>query len=321
MAKEAERKLPDGLLEIDFVICDNTLNRKGWRLLVEGIDRTGFEKNPVCCIQHETWIMPVGKWKNLKVENGIFSGTVEFDRNDEQAVKLYWKYKDGYMSAVSLHVIPIEESGEQNMLVSGQRYPTVTKSELLEISLVTIPGQKNAVKLSTPDGQDYKLNIINNLKSNRMDEKEKNAQASSAVVETLQKELDEQKKLNAKNLVKMHKIRGAVQDAEEEHLTKLAESDYGTVEKMLDARTVEVPKKEEPAEETKRLAEEVKSFTQNAETEKNSASNRADWSYYDYFRKDPDALEAMRKNNPKEYEKIELAFQKEAEKQLGCEIK
>ena len=51
------------------------------------------------------------------------------------------------MNAVSIHVIPLEESELPEHLEKGKRYSTITKSELLEVSLVTVPGQKNAVKL------------------------------------------------------------------------------------------------------------------------------------------------------------------------------
>ncbi len=119
-----ERKLPDAL-EIDFIICDNSLNRKGWRLEVVGIDTTGFLKNPVCIVQHDMWTLSVGKWKNLRVDGDKFLGTLEFDKNDDDAVKLYWKYVDGYMNAVSLHILPVEESNDPSMLVLGQTYATV----------------------------------------------------------------------------------------------------------------------------------------------------------------------------------------------------
>ena len=126
------RELPEKL-EFDFVICDNTLNRKGWRLLVDGIDLTAFNANPICCFRHEVRDIPVGRWKNVRVEGEKLLGTVEFDRNDEFAVKLYWKYADGFMKACSLWIDPIEESDNASLLVPGQRYGTVTKSELLKM--------------------------------------------------------------------------------------------------------------------------------------------------------------------------------------------
>ena len=155
----SKRELPP-ILEHDFVITDESLNRNGWRIIVAGIDLTGFLMNPVCCVEHNMRMIPVGKWKNLHVDGDKLKGTVEFDRNDPDAVKLYWKYKDGYMNAVSLHVLPSEESKDKASLHPGQKYATVTKSELVEISLVTVPGQKNAVKLSSMDGKEYKLSLL-----------------------------------------------------------------------------------------------------------------------------------------------------------------
>jgi len=297
--KNPNRKLPE-ILEHDFIICDNTLNRRGWRLLVEGIDLVGFLKNPVCCTQHYTYSTPVGKWKNLRVENEQLLGTVEFDRNDDEAVRLYWKYEDGYMNAVSLNVIPIEESSDPSVLLPGQKYPTLTRSELLEISLVTIPGQKNAVKLSTPDGEDYKLNIISNINLKTMEEKPKTNE------DELKNQLSLERGKSAKNLVELHKLRGVVQDGEVESLTRLAVNDYETVETMLSARTP-VGKKEEENNEEKELSAQIKGFIQNTDSKK-LGNEREGWSFYDYFRKDPKALSLMRENEPEKYKKLEANY-------------
>jgi len=347
MAKE-ERKLPDGNLTMDFIICDNTVNRYGWRLLVEGIDTEGFLKNPVCCVQHSTYMIPVGKWSNLRVEKGQLIGTVEFDRNDDDAVKLYWKYKDGYMSAVSLNIIPIEQSDDVKQLLPGQSCPTITKSELLEISLVTLPGQKNAVKLSTPNGGKYKLNLITNSTAMAKEEK---------TVEQLQEELTASKKLNAENLVLRHKERGVLQDGEIEGLKELALHSYETVSKMLDARTKSeiAPNTEtveakadalvalhfnrgafgEPQklvyragaiadyEGTKKALELLKgvdglqTFVLGlGEGKEKETDERAKWTYLDYYKKDNLSLAAMKKDDPERYKKLEGEFLKESQ-QLG----
>ena len=121
MAKE--RELPE-VLEIPFVICDNSVNRYSWRLLVGGIDLKGFKMNPVCCYQHDTYSVAVGRWKDLKIVGEELHGIVEFDRNDEESVKLYWKYKDGFMSAVSLNIITLETSEDKKLLLPGQKYPS-----------------------------------------------------------------------------------------------------------------------------------------------------------------------------------------------------
>jgi phage head maturation protease len=351
MAK-TERTLPE-VLELDFIICDNSVNRYGWRLLVAGIDLTGFLKNPVCCVQHATYMIPVGRWKNLRVEGEELKGTVDFDRNDEDAVKLYWKYKDGYMNAVSLHVLPVEESEDAALLLPGQKSATLTKSEMLEISLVTIPGQKNAVKLSTTEMTEYKPNL---LTTNKMDKKEEKT------VEQLQQELKAQRQLNAENLVLRHQARGVVQDGEIDSLKTLAFENYETVSKMLDGRTKPEPAKQEgDTAEAKAdalvalhfdrgaiSAGEKPIYKAYALTNYDSAqkelsakpgkeglqtfmqgmgngtaqpvnNERAGWGYYEYFKKDPAALALMKKNEPEKYKKLVADFEAES-KSLGIGV-
>lgn len=341
---ENKRELPK-VLEIDFTITDESVNRYGWRLLVAGIVLTGFLKNPVCCVQHFTSMIPVGKWKNLRVEGQDLKGTVEFDRNDEEAVRLYWKYTDGYMNAVSLNVIPVEESEDSKLLLPGQKCATLVKSELLEISLVTIPGQANAVKLSTPEGKEYKLNLLTQNREMAKEEK---------TVEQLNQELEAQRKLNAENLVTIHKNRGVVADGEVESLKKLALVDYQSTSEMLNAR--QVPKAETTGDSAETLAEALvklhfdrgaitegekaifkgaatsdyegtkkvleaktgkdglQTFVQGLTNGGNPANagaqgERADWGYYEYFTKDPQALALMEKNEPDKHKKLVADFQ------------
>lgn len=302
------RELPE-VLEKQFVICDNTVNRKGWRLLVQGIDLEGFMKNPVCCVEHDTWRASIGKWKDVHVEGEQLIGTLEFDKNDPDAVKLYWKYEDGYMSAVSLHIIALEESVEQGMLLPGQQYATITKSELLEVSVVTVPGQKNAVRLSSPQGGEYKLNLIDN----NIEMKENENQEMTARIAELEAQLSASQAKNAEMLVAMHVQRGAVQEGEIESLKELAMTNYDTVEKLLTARKVEDPKVEAPKkndDEAKRLAEAIEKLNAG---EKPQPNERDSWSYMDYMKKDRAALSAMEKDNPEKFAKLVEDFMKESE--------
>lgn len=318
-----ERELPEKPV-IDFVICDNTLNRYRWRLLVEGIDLEGFLKNPVACVQHDTWKLPVGRWENVRVENGELRGSCVFDPNDEEAVKLYWKYRDGYMNAVSLHIRPLEESDDASVLVEGQKYPTVTKSELIEVSLVTVPGQKNAVKLMNEDGSDYILGILTTGdgeepepgKNNDTMEKENGKPAADAGVleeqnRTLQAQLEESRKLNAKNLVALHVQRGVVSEGEVESLEKLAMLSYADVEKMLSAR--EAPAgaagegKEDPkGDQGKALAAQLKELQGGPA---GADDERKSWDYLEWTKKDPRGLAAMEANEPDRFKKLCADFE------------
>ena len=344
MAKK-ERQLPEKLIQ-DFVICDNTVNRYGWRLLVEGIDLSGFLTNPVCLLQHATGCIPVGKWINLRVEDSRLIGTVEFDPNDDDSIKLYWKYKDGFMNACSLNVIPTAESDEAALLLPGQCCSTITKCELLEVSLVTLPGQKNAVKLSYPNGKEYKLNLLTNSKTEMAGEK---------TVEQLQVELAASHKLNAENVIKLHEHRGVITPDEKEHLMELALTNLGIVTKLLEARTAPTKEvipstdsKQELAnglvklhfergvitegekqifalsavsdyEGTKKILEAktgsaaVLGFVQNTGAVA-GGEDRSKWSYLEYFKKDQAALQLMATNEPAKFKQLEMQFLAESEK-------
>lgn len=347
MAEVEKRALPEGQLTHDFLITDETVNRKGWRILVDGIDLQGFLKNPVCCVQHNTELIPVGRWLNVRVDQHRLLGTVEFDRHDEFAVKLYWKYKDGYMNAVSLNVEPIKESNDEELLLPGQSFATVVESELLEISLVTLPGQKNAVKLSKPGGGEYKLSLI--PKNVEMDK-------SGKKIEELEAQLAKANQVNAESLVLMHKHRGVVADAEIESLKTLAISNYDTVKTMLEARVAENKQEDDRAatlvqlhftrgaimseekdffeksakldyEGTKKLLEQrrgtadFKSFVAklsdgDGKDKELEDDERKKWTFLDWYKKDPEGLKKMEKEDPEKYARLAGDFDEE-NKKLG----
>lgn len=333
--------LPE-ILELDFIINDESVNRYGYRIMTEGINTENFEKNPVCCIQHRDRELSVGKWKNLRKENRQLKGTLEFDRDDEEAVRLYQKYKNGYMNAVSLSVLPVSESDKPEDLLPGQKYSTVILSDLLEISLVTVPGQGNAVRLFYPDGKEYKLNLIS---------KNVSMEKNELTVEQLREQLAAEKQRNAENLVALHFERGVLDESEKPSLIKLAASDYDTVKAMLESR-----KKPETStaktnaetlvhlhisrgainakdldfyvnaamndyEGTKRMLEahpgkeHVQSFLNSMQNNAgNQGNEREKWNYLDWYKKDMEGLNLMAKNEPDKYNRLVADFTDESKK-------
>lgn len=326
------RPIPADDNYIDFVICDNSVNRYGWRLLVAGVDTASFAKNPVCVLAHDTYSIPVGKWQDVRVEQDRLLGRLVFDPTDEDSVKLYWKYKDGYMNAVSLNIMPMEESESAELMLPGQRYATITKSELLEVSCVVLPGQGNAVRLSYADGREYKLQLVT---QETMSKPEKTVADMAAEIENL-------KKLNAENLVANHLLRGAITEAEVPMLHKLALADYDTTKQMLEAKTVTEKKQETGTDANAQLAlqlvrlhldrgaitaQEAELFQKAATgdyegtkkvlelkkgrenigtfgTNEQTADSRKDWKYLDYYKRDLKALGDMERNEPERYAKL-----------------
>jgi hypothetical protein len=143
-----------------IILTTNDLNRKGYRILTEGIDTTAFAKNPVMFYDHNTYRLPIGKWEDLTVENGVMTAIPVFDEKDEEAMKVKQKFEDGYLNCASVQVRPLAMSEAPEHLLEGQRYKTVTLSELLECSIAGIPGNQNAVKLANGQDTPDELNFV-----------------------------------------------------------------------------------------------------------------------------------------------------------------
>lgn len=136
-------------------ICVHTedVNTHGYWIRTAGIDMAPFKKNPVMLWNHsEPWRgteeehLPIGVWKDIQVlDDGRVVMTPEFDLDDEFAAKIAKKYDKGHIRASSISVRITKWSDDPSDLKPGQKRPTVTGCELREVSLVIIPGNRNAV--------------------------------------------------------------------------------------------------------------------------------------------------------------------------------
>ena len=141
---------------VSYLISDETVNRKGFRILTSGIILDYFLKNPIAFWTHKRankWDsveyerLPIGKWINVRKEGDKLFGDLEFDMDDPYAVKLGKKAQKRILSACSMGILVVEESIDPKYILPGQQFATVTKCELEEVSLVDIPANRNAVKL------------------------------------------------------------------------------------------------------------------------------------------------------------------------------
>jgi hypothetical protein len=136
--------------QVKFCLTDeNVLNDRGQRILVNGIDLDRFRKNPVLYYNHNYQNIPIGKWTNIGIVNGMLVGTPIFDEKDSFAKIVKQKIDDGFLNACSIGIMVLETSKEEKMMLAGQTSPTITKSELFEVSIVDLPANKNSVRIIT----------------------------------------------------------------------------------------------------------------------------------------------------------------------------
>ncbi len=133
-----------------FVILDSSINRYGYRVKAENMAVENFLKNPVMFYRHDRWSGVIGRWEDLKYEDGRWTALPVFDEADEHGGKIARQVAEGFLNAVSVGLDVDYDSieYEANPLVPGQQIPVVTRFDLLEISIADIPALANATRLA-----------------------------------------------------------------------------------------------------------------------------------------------------------------------------
>lgn len=134
----------------EAVISTPRLNSYGARVLTEGIDLTQYQKNPILLYMHRRGRkedMPIGIMENLRVENDTLYGTPKFDDDTEDERNISKKWERGTLRMLSAGLDIIEWSEDPALLVAGQTRPTVTKSKLIEVSVVDIGANDDALQV------------------------------------------------------------------------------------------------------------------------------------------------------------------------------
>ena len=132
---------------IRFVASTASPDRYGDVVDQKGWDLRAYNRNPVVLFNHNPAQMPIGKGKAY-VENEQLMLEVEFDQKDDMAKTIEQKVRDGFINAVSVGFQPSKTIARSSLPAdhpyhgkSGQYFQA---SELLEVSIVTIPANNEA---------------------------------------------------------------------------------------------------------------------------------------------------------------------------------
>lgn len=136
-------------------ITNESVNSYGFRVLTAGIDLEQFKRNPVLLYMHERGNV-IGYVDNVQVENGEVTGELVFDEASELSIRCKKQYEVGSLRMVSVGLDPKETSDARELLLEGQTRPTVTKSKLVEVSLVDIGANDDAIVMKN-DGTTIEL--------------------------------------------------------------------------------------------------------------------------------------------------------------------
>lgn len=132
-----------GEREIEIIGSTEDVDRDGEVLTMEGWDLRAFKRNPVVLPAHDYYQPAIGKARVTKAD-GKLMFKIEFPATGINPVADVYcgLYKGGFMNASSVGFMPQEHQwGEK----PGEPRRTFLKQELLEISLVSVPANPQAL--------------------------------------------------------------------------------------------------------------------------------------------------------------------------------
>lgn len=147
--------VPDAARTLRFVASTSALDRDGDTIAVDGWDTSDFERNPVILWGHDQSALPIGRCIRLVNDGDRLVCDVEFVKADTAVVgpmadAVYTLCVDGFLGAVSVGFVPMvselsDDPARPHMSVDFKH------QSLLEISIVTVPSNPEALLIPGPD--------------------------------------------------------------------------------------------------------------------------------------------------------------------------
>jgi HK97 family phage prohead protease len=127
-------------------MSDATPDRMGDVIDPNGWSLANFRNNPIALFSHSS-SLPIGVWKNVRVEGGKLLGELEMlpEGRSPRVDEIRAFVETGMLRAVSVGFRPIAYEPLPSSKNGGVRY---TSSELLECSVVSIPANPNALQVA-----------------------------------------------------------------------------------------------------------------------------------------------------------------------------
>lgn len=129
----------------EFLLSDESLNSHGTVVMTDGIRLDRFLANPVMFYNHDESKGVVGRWENIRKENGKLFGTPVFDVQHEIGRMLQRQVDGGFIRGASIGIGGVEYDYSPHD--STATYQKIIGCELVEVSVCDIPSNRNTLQL------------------------------------------------------------------------------------------------------------------------------------------------------------------------------
>jgi phage head maturation protease len=147
----------DDKRQISYLVSDETPDRVGDIIKVKGWDLVQYRKNPVILWAHDgSSVPPIGRSTNIRrryTPDARLTADVEFAPKEayEFADTIYQLASRGFIKATSVGFMPLEtmdlDKKAREEMGLGRYGQVFTRSELMEISIVSVPANPSALEL------------------------------------------------------------------------------------------------------------------------------------------------------------------------------
>lgn len=293
-----------------MTLSTSSLNRNGYRVMTQGIRLGNFLKNPVMLYDHNRWNTPIGRWEDLRVEGDKLTAVPVFDENDPFAMGIKSKFDNGFLFSASIGFKGLKFSKDLADLLPGQEYETVMESDLLEASIVPIPGNSDA----TLSFEHHPSAEVPRLSPTHTDMDTKKIALAlglaegadeAAILGAIERIGSDNRALRAQQvegLLAIGEANGAVNAENKETWRKLAANDFENAKALLGspAKHNDPPKPETPKGQT--LMGMLNAGVPRGDGKTDDA--RKDWTFDEWGKKDPGGLLKMKKEQPDRYAQL-----------------
>lgn len=110
---------------------------------INSVDLTRKDIMPLL-VQHNTEMLPIGRWENIRIEDRKLKGDAVFDPEDEYAMEIFGKFERKFMQSFSVGLGEWRLQLFEDINENGRSTYKAVEWSLQECSVVTIPAIPNA---------------------------------------------------------------------------------------------------------------------------------------------------------------------------------
>jgi HK97 family phage prohead protease len=258
----------------------------------------------------------IGRWENISISDGKLSADALFDSEDAFAKEIERKVEKGFLKGCSIGIIINDAK-----YIDATNELLVTKWELLEASVVSVPADPGAIVfynekhevLSLDQAkQNFSINTKNRYHMNEIKLTDKTlatlAVAEGCTPEDVEKAIQKKDEKIAELQTELQAAQdgavdayltgavkgGKITEAEKTEFLSLAKTNFDAVKRIVDSK---------PERASASLAQMA------AAAQANAPAGRESWDYMKWMKEDSKGLQKLKAENPAEFERLKASIQ------------